>query len=287
MSEASPSDEPKSPELAYTRLSPSQDGRETTGSPPQTIVFLHGSESCHMEFSRVAPFLQDTFEILLVDLPAHSRSKEISFSFDNSVNGLVCLIMSQIEDKQAHIVGLSLGGYIGLELARRHPKLVRSVWGTGCAPLRGFKRWLISRSFLLSGLIAAAGTIANDRIFWASLGKDVEPIAGLRVEIQRNQNMSTLRPVFEELTSFDFQNLSQINNLRVAIVAGGKQDSVEDTMEAGKMLRERNPECRAFVVRDAIHWWSLQKPELFARGVRAWIEGKEMPRDFEPLLADA
>jgi pimeloyl-ACP methyl ester carboxylesterase len=283
------SNEPTSPvELAYTRLSPSQTQKEnSTASSPQTIVFIHGSESCHLEFSRVAPFLQDTYEILLIDLPGHSRSKSIPFTFDNAVKGLVHLIKAQIEVKQAHIVGLSLGGYLGLELARKHPELVRSLWCTGCAPPSGFQRWLFSRSLLLSGLIAMAGTVANERMFWASLGKDVEPIPGLKVEVQKNQNMKTLRPVFDELASFSVHNLTQITDIRIAIVAGGKRDSVEDTREAGRVLREGNPECRVFVVRDAIHWWSLQKPELFAHGVRAWVEGKEMPKEFEPLLADA
>jgi pimeloyl-ACP methyl ester carboxylesterase len=282
------SDEPTSPvELAYTRLSPSQDVPESAASSPQTIIFIHGSESCHLEFSRVAPFLKETYEILLIDLPGHSKSKSIPFTFDKAVKGLVHLINSQVRDSQAHIVGLSLGGYIGLELARKHPELVRSLWCTGCAPPSGLQRWLFSRSLLLSGLIAMAGTVANERMFWASLGKDVEPIPGLRVEVQKNQNMKTLRPVFDELTSFSVRNIQQITSIRIAIVAGGKRDSVEDTREAGRVLREGNPECRAFVVRDAIHWWSLQKPELFAHGVRAWVEGKEMPKEFEPLLADS
>jgi pimeloyl-ACP methyl ester carboxylesterase len=290
-SEAHQNDDPTNPvKLAYTRLSHSQQDPKQTNSPaipPQTILFIHGSESSHLEFSHVAPFLQSTYEILLIDLPAHSRSRNIPFTFANAIAGLVHLIKSQTPDKKAHIVGLSLGGYIGLELARRHPELVRTLWCTGCAPPSGFQKWMFSRSILLSGLITIAGTIANERVFWASLGKDVEPIPGFRVEVQRNQNMGTLRPVFDELALITVRDLEQIASIRIAIVAGGKGDNVEDTREAGRVLREGNLECRAFVVRDAIHWWSLEKPELFAQGVRAWIERKEMPKEFEPLLADA
>jgi pimeloyl-ACP methyl ester carboxylesterase len=284
---SSPSDDQTSPVvLAYTRLSPSHDTRPAT-TPPQTIIFIHGSESNHLEFSRIAPSLQDTYEILLIDLPGHSGSRSIPFTFNNAISGITSLIKSQTKDQQAHIVGLSLGGYIGLELARKHPELVRNLWCTGCAPPSGFQRWMFSRSIILSGLITIAGTLANERIFWASLGKDVKPIPGFRVEVQKNQNMGTLRPVFDELASITVDNLKLITNIRIAIVAGGKGDSVEDTREAGRVLRERNPECRAFVVRDAMHWWSLQKPELFAQGVKEWIEGKEMPKEFESLLADA
>lgn len=268
-------------EIAYTRLCPSQDPGGKESSHP-TVIFLHGGESCHLEFSRVTPFLTDDYEILLVDLPGHSRSKAIPFSFDNAVNALSNLIKTQVKSGKAHIVGLSLGGFVGLELARRCSDLVLSLWCTGCAPFSGYRLWLRSQSLLLSGIIAVAGRLASESVFWASLG--VERIPGLRAEVQNNQNITTLRPVFDELVSVTLGNLAEIQGVRIAIIAGGKQDNVEDTAEAGEVMRSRNPECNAFVVRKAIHWWSLQLPEVFAQGVRAWVEGSEMPKEYEPLL---
>jgi pimeloyl-ACP methyl ester carboxylesterase len=268
-------------EIAYTCLSPSQNPGDKESSHP-TIIFLHGGESCHLEFSRVAPFLTDDYEILLVDLPGHSRSKAIPFSFDNAINALSHLIKTQVKGGKAHIVGLSLGGFIGLEFARRCSELVLSLWCTGCAPFSGYRHWFRSQSRLLSGIIVVAGRLATERIFWASLG--VEPIPGLRAEVKNNQNITLLRPVFDGLVSVTLENLAEIQGVRVAIIAGGKQDNVENTVEAGKVLRSKNPECNAFVVRKAIHWWSLQLPEVFAQGVRAWVEGSEMPKVYEPLL---
>lgn len=273
-------------EIAYTYLVPSQNPGDLESSHP-TIIFLHGGESCHLEFSRVAPFLKDDYEIFLVDLPGHSRSKAIHFSFDNAVNALSHLIKTRVKGGKVHIVGLSLGGFVGLEFARRCPELVLSLWCTGCAPFTGYRRWFRSQSRLLSGIIAVAGRLATDGIFWASLGANVEPIPGLRAEVQKNQNITLLRPVFDELVSVTFENIAGIQGVRVAIIAGGKQDNVEDTVEAGKMLRSKNPECNAFVVREAIHWWSLQLPQVFAQGVRAWVEGSEMPKVYEPLLTAA
>src|ERR1700759_1266001 len=154
--------------IAYTRLSPSQNSSDKGSSHP-TIILLHGGESCHLEFSCVVPFLTDDYEILLVDLPGHSRSKAIPFSFDNAINALSHLIRTQVKGGKAHIVGLSLGGFIGLEFARRYSELVLSLWCTGCAPFSGFGRWIRSQSRLLSGIIAVAGRLATERIFWASL----------------------------------------------------------------------------------------------------------------------
>lgn len=127
-----------------------------------------------------------------------------------------------------------------------------------------------------------AGRLATERIFWASLG--VEPIPGLRAKVKNNQTMTLLRPVFDGLALVTLENFAEIQGVRVAIIAGGKHDNVEDTVEAGKALRSKNSECNAFVVRKAIHWWSLQLPEGFAQGVRAWVEGSEMPKAYESLL---
>lgn len=274
------------PELAFTRLGPSSkpDAPDTLASPPPpTIVFLHGAESCSLEFTRVATYLENDYNLLLVDLPAHSRSKHIPFSVDNAIHGLVRLINKQVPDKKAHIVGLSLGGFLALEFARRHPDLVRTVWCTGCSPFTGTRLWFMQHPRLLSGIVTFASMLATEKIFWATLG-GAQPIPGLRAEVQGNQNMATLRPIYEELATITNDNLAAIDgSVRIAIVAGGKLDNVPDTKTAGEVLRQKNPDSCAFVVRNAIHWWSLQFPELFAQGLRAWIEEKAMPEEYEIL----
>lgn len=277
---------PEKPELeiAYTHIPPSKESSRKESSH-QTIIFLHGGESCHLEFSHVTPFLTD-YDILLVDLPGHSRSKNIPFTMKNAINTLTNLIKINAQTGKAHIVGLSLGGFIGLELARQSPDLLLSLWCTGCAPFTGYRQWFISHPRILSSIVTMAGKFATERIFWASFG-DVQRIPGLREEVQKNQNLSTMRDVFTELSLVTLDRYSEIRGVRIAIVAGGKGDNVQDTMEAGRLLRSGNPECSAFVVRDAIHWWSLQLPEVFARGVRAWIEGCDMPGVYEPLLSSA
>lgn len=278
-------------ELAFTRLTPpARPGADPDGPPPPAVVFLHGAESCALEFSRVAPFLEPDYDLFLVDLPGHSRSKHIPFGFESAVDGVARLIAAHVPRRDgqpaaAHIVGLSLGGFLALELAVRHPDRVRSVWCTGCAPLSGFRWWLLQYPRLLSGAVTLAGRLATDRIFWATLGSsDVQPIPGLRDAVRQNQNMATLTPVYAAVAGITGAHWASMPaTLRVAIVAGGRMDNVEGTRDAGRVLQQANAASRAFVVRDAIHWWSLQLPELFAQGVRAWIEGRAMPAAYEPL----
>jgi pimeloyl-ACP methyl ester carboxylesterase len=264
-----------------TRLSTSPRPKDKNPSHAP-IVFLHGHESCHLEYSRTTPFLSEHYELILVDLPGHSGSRDIlPFTLDNAVNALSHLVSTKVADGKAHIVGLSLGGYVGLEFARRHPELVLSLFCTGCAPLNGYKRWFLTRPRLLGGLTIVLGSLATDAMFWLSLG--LEPIPGLREEFRRNQNMPLLRAGYAAATSVSFEDLAEIQGVRIAIVAGGKQDLVEETRKVGRVLGSKNAECKAFVVRDAIHLWDLQLPELFAQGVKAWVEGSDMPKEYELL----
>jgi pimeloyl-ACP methyl ester carboxylesterase len=268
-------------DIFYTCLSPSphSDNKDPSHAP---IVFLHGHESCHLEYSRTTPFLSEDYEIFLIDLPGHSRSRDIlPFTLDNAVNALSHLVSTKVEGGRAHIVGLSLGGFVGLELARRHPELVLSLFCTGCAPLNGYKRWFMTRPHLLGGLTIGLNLFATDAMFWLSIG--LEPVPGLREEFRRNQNMTLLRAGYDAATSVSFEDLAKIQGVRVAIVAGSKHDSVEETRKAGRVIGTKNAECKAFVVRDAVHLWDLQLPELFAQGVRAWVEGNDMPKEFEVL----
>ena len=68
-----------------------------------------------------------------------------------------------------------------------------------------------------------------------------------------------------------------------AVIAGGKQDDVKATGIMGKRVRGAGEEGLGFVVKGMVHAWDLQDGELFARGVEAWVEGKEMPVEFVAL----
>ena len=269
-------------QLSYIRIprSPRPDG---SGSSEAAIVFLHGLESCHKEFSRITPFLSEYYELILVDLPGHSGSKEIlPLTLENAASALFRLISTEVAGGRAHIVGMSLGGFVGLEFAQRHPDRVLSLFCTGCAPYSGLRRWVVSQPRLLGGVGTVLGRLAaNDAVFWWPIG--VEPLPGLRNEFRNNQSMALLTAGYTAVGAVRLEDLASIDGVRIAIVAGGKRDSVGDTREAGRVLSSKNPKCKAFVVRDAVHLWDLQLPELFARGVRAWVDGSEMPNEFEVL----
>src|ERR1700728_671806 len=97
-----------------------------------TILLLHGAFSSHFEWDFVIPHLS-SYHLLIPDLPAHGSSMDLGpFSIPYATSLLAKLIRNEAKNGKAHVVGLSLGGYTGLSLAKDYPELVDVVFVTGC-----------------------------------------------------------------------------------------------------------------------------------------------------------
>jgi pimeloyl-ACP methyl ester carboxylesterase len=94
--------------------------------PP--LVLVHGSWADHRDWELVIPGFAQNHRVLAYDRRGHSRSEH-----EPTVDGIaadVVNLASMIETLDltpAHVVGLSAGGCIALQLAGQRPELVRSL----------------------------------------------------------------------------------------------------------------------------------------------------------------
>lgn len=259
---------------------------------PVTIVLLHGGFTCRLEFALVLPHLND-FHILLPDLPLHSASRHIKpGTTENSALHVAQLIRSHAHGAKAHIVGVSMGGYIGQCLALDQPDLVLSLFVTGAAPLAGERlfmaRWkrvtYYSMRLMLHWLPTWVFQYQS-----SSLGLRLSD--ELIAETRDNTTWELVEDMFPWILSFNLDHVHQLR-VRVLSIAGAKGDDVPTIERTADTLRSRKtdkgepwPEdgSGAIVLRDAAHGWDLQFPELFAQGVSAWVCSEKLPQEFERL----
>lgn len=232
-------------------------------------------------------------------MPGHSRSFSAStpllpssYTLPSFADALAPLIRAHAKGGRAHVVGLSMGGFVALELARRHPDLCRSVWVTGAAPLAGWKGWVAARpGWVLAGLMGVVGGIPEGMYEWLAARQGMREHRALRGEMKVNGGRGeVMEGVYGSILDEGvggWEGVGRVGlggGLRVLSVAGGEQDDVEATRRMGRVWRELGREgCVAAVVKGAVHAWNLQMPEVFAEGVRAWVEGRELPGEFELL----
>jgi pimeloyl-ACP methyl ester carboxylesterase len=96
-----------------------------------TILLIHGAFASRHEWDAVASYLQDC-HLLLPDLPAHGEAKHLQpFSKSKAASLLADLIRARGKEGKAHVVGSSLGAYVAVELASKHPDLVNEAFVSG------------------------------------------------------------------------------------------------------------------------------------------------------------
>jgi pimeloyl-ACP methyl ester carboxylesterase len=94
----------------------------------QPIVLLHGGLGGVVEFTQLLPLLAETHQVIAVELQAHGHTADIDrpLSFELMADDVAALIQV-LELENTDVLGYSLGGSVALQLAIRHPEVVRKL----------------------------------------------------------------------------------------------------------------------------------------------------------------
>jgi pimeloyl-ACP methyl ester carboxylesterase len=101
---------------------------ERAGAGPP-LVLLHGGLSDSREWRRQMPAFAEQFDVIAWDAPGCGRSSdppEEGYGLADYADCIACL-MAQLELDRPHVLGLSFGSGLAIELYRRHPEIPRSL----------------------------------------------------------------------------------------------------------------------------------------------------------------
>lgn len=254
---------------------------EQNSSAPTTIVLIHGFLSCHLEWDYVTPYLTD-YHLLAIDSAGHSKSSHLlPATIPAASDRIAALIRTRAHNGHAHVVGLSMGGSIALNLAARYPSLILSAFVSGAAPLEGNARWMSTYPSIIWYFSHLMNIMPESVFLWQ---QGLLPHKELYREILKNKTRVLMNDVCLSLAERGWDDVRAMRGVRTLAIAGAKKDPVDDVKKFGIVWKENGQSMnRAVMVEDAVHVWNMQLPELFAQAIIAWVEEKPLPKELVEL----
>jgi len=245
------------------------------------IVFLHGLGVSSWMWTEQVAALSADYQCLAIDLPGNGESyRETWHSLADSASQVAAIIRAQAAHGKAHIVGLSLGGYVALQLLADHPDVVETVLVSGISTKGLTPAWLYKALVFVVSPLMQWQPYINMNIKMMQLPADA---AVLFTRDNKRVRGATLRAIFNEITDFKLPSGLQGRGQRLLAVAGKLEAKA---IQAGlSAFPQALPQGAAALVPDAHHGWNGEHPQLFNDMIRAWVTGQPLPNALEPVLA--
>lgn len=250
----------------------------TPGAPG--IVFLHGVGTSGWMWQKQIAALAD-FHCLNVDLPGHGRSNHKTWvSLADTADQIAALIQARAASKRAHIVGLSLGGYIALALLERHADALDRVVISGVTAAPMPNRALLQPQLWLMSALTKRRWLVNRQAKALRLPPHMQSAF---TENLQAMSMQTYRRIAEEAVQFRVPPSLRYVNTLTLITAGDSESKI--ITQAVSAISKMMPDAQGCLAPGLGHGWNLEAPDLFNAMVRTWITGAPLPQGLQAASA--
>ena len=250
--------------------------RVSGASSAPTIVLLHGVGNNGAMWDDLAARLSD-YRCLAPDLPGHGGSRGLPWrSRAESAQLIAELIEAEATCSRAHVVGLSLGGSVALELLASRPDILDHVVIDGCAalpsPIIGPMELGVSAISPFLQFAPVARLIG--RMFGVETGTALEAF----VTQMQAADPPSFRRAFADANATRITPALLASTRPTLLVAGERE--LRHVRASNRLLADMMPSAQALMVPGANHGWGpAQHPGLHERMVVAWIEDEALPEE--------
>ncbi len=238
-----------------------------------SILFLHGFDSCFLEYRRLVPFLKNNNKLIIPDLYGFGfcpRSSDKKYGFKYLMKHLNSVLNHFSRNQPIGIIGASMGGALALELARQNPKKINKLLLLSPAglsgknpkipwPLNHLGAFFLSQPYVRRGLCRQAFAYPTK-----SVGPAEEQIASIHLKVPGWQ--SSLAKFAAEGGVSDCGHPKPNQPLKIIL---GKHDRIIPKNEKKEINRIYNSNIQ--IAMNSGHLPHLEEPKLVAE---AWEKFK-------------
>ena len=213
------------------------------------------------------------FTCLAPDLPGHGQSREVPWrSFEQTADLIAEMIRNESSIGRSHLVGLSLGSYVGLSLLSRHPDVIEHAVLSGINVLPLPQRGLIdAAAYAIAPLLKTGwGARLNAR----TLKIPADQFEGYCQSL-RELSLRSFITASHDATGFAIPANAATIRTPTLLVAGEREHPL--ILASMAHLQKVLPVSQTRLAEGAGHAWNGERPQLFSATVRAWCKDGEVP----------
>ena len=261
----------------------------------EPVIFIHGLSGCWQNWLEQLPLFARDHRVIAVDLPGFGQSempiKEISIScYAEAIDEL----MEEMDIETARIVGNSMGGFIGAELAIQHPERVERLVLVAAAGLSiesirterttGLRHRAENLIFFSLGHIASRShqVALRPRLRAALLMLVAAHPQKLPGPLAAQQVLGSGKPGFSDALEAMCRYPLRDRLEKIAcptLIIWGDKDILVPVKDAA-IFEELIPDARKIIYKDTGHVSMMERPERFNSDVKAFLD--EAPGEQQP-----
>jgi pimeloyl-ACP methyl ester carboxylesterase len=239
----------------------------------ETLVFLHGFGVSSWMWTMQVATLSERYHCITLDLPGNGESYQHEWrSLPDTADQVAAIIRERASDGTAHVVGLSMGGYVALYLLAAHPDVVKTMVVSGVSTLPFSNIWL------WRALVSAMHPMSKWDFMIKATAKAIqlpEQVHEVFIRDTKRLSRQTFMRVYEELFSFSLAKLLS-NAPRPLLAACGEIEAAQIKNGLAE-FNKLGGQVQTVVAPKMHHGWNGENPSLFTEMVAAWIEGQALP----------
>jgi len=264
----------------------------------EPVFLIPGAFSTYRHWNKVIPLLSNHYRLFCIDYLGVGDSDKPQSGFKYTIEeqgDLIVDMMEKLQIPKVHIVGVSYGGAIALNIAARYPERVGKIVSIEGNGINGNKHQKITygpmADFLRFPLIGevAVGVIQSrlaDRFVAKSvMGKAWDDLSELEkkevLEIVSQSDRTAARISWFHIsrtlrTSKDFSEEAKAISTPVLYLYGENSDYHDMAKANANFLKAHLPDVEVVSFQDGIHDLQLQKPEEVARLILEFLRKNGM-----------
>ncbi|MEZ4519613.1 MAG: alpha/beta hydrolase [Chloroflexota bacterium] len=243
---------------------------EGQGEP---VLMLHGLGSQAADWQLQLPILSKSYRVIVPDVRGHGMSPKPPGPYTMTMMSAdVLALLKRLDLDAVHVIGLSMGGMIGFQMAVDRPEIVRSLVVVNSTPdlvPRTLGQHLQAQQRLWLARLAQprrTGEFLSRKLFPKP---EQEPFREMLVTQWAANDKAAYMAAMEACIGWSV--LPDVGNIRCPVlVVSGDRDYLP--LEAKRMYTDMMPNARLEVVADSGHATPIDQAEIFNRLILEFLE---------------